>query len=419
MANENLSVYDRICRTRKSGRATASDYINATITDFVELHGDRCFADDHAIVGGIGRLNGKPVTVIGIEKGRDLNERLLRNFGCVLPEGYRKALRLIKQAEKFHRPVICFVDTQGANCGKGAEERGQGQAIANNLYELTDVKTPIISVMIGEGGSGGALALAVADEVWMLENAYYSVITPESCASILFKDPKRAPEAAEHLKLTAADLNKMGIVEKVVEEPEDFSEEKETSHFMKKLADDLSKEIKQLEKKPVDKLLDDRYEKYRKIIYYTLTRFKFDEYTKEDLSHDIYIKLASHLDDIDINDSKKTQNYIITVTRNYSLNYLRSKSRKPESFLEDIPVLLTASEDILEHLINKEQVHWLAKEINKLDDIYKSVLELKYVNNFSNDEIASFLNLKKKTVEMRLYRANLILREKLKGQGDE
>ena len=145
MTNENLSVYDRICRTRKSGRATASDYINATITDFVELHGDRCFADDHAIVGGIGRLKGKPVTVIGIEKGRDLNERLLRNFGCVLPEGYRKALRLIKQAEKFHRPVICFVDTQGANCGKGAEERGQGQAIANNLYELTDVKTPIIS----------------------------------------------------------------------------------------------------------------------------------------------------------------------------------------------------------------------------------------------------------------------------------
>ena len=248
MTNENLSVYDRICRTRKSGRATASDYINATITDFVELHGDRCFADDHAIVGGIGRLNGKPVTVIGIEKGRDLNERLLRNFGCVLPEGYRKALRLIKQAEKFHRPVICFVDTQGANCGKGAEERGQGQAIANNLYELTDVKTPIISVMIGEGGSGGALALAVADEVWMLENAYYSVITPESCASILFKDPKRAPEAAEHLKLTASDLNKMGIVEKVV---------------------DLSKEIKQLEKKPVDKLLDDRYEKYRKIGRYS------------------------------------------------------------------------------------------------------------------------------------------------------
>jgi acetyl-CoA carboxylase carboxyl transferase subunit alpha len=189
MTNENLSVYDRICRTRKSGRATASDYINATITDFVELHGDRCFADDHAIVGGIGRLNGKPVTVIGIEKGRDLNERLLRNFGCVLPEGYRKALRLIKQAEKFHRPVICFVDTQGANCGKGAEERGQGQAIANNLYELTDVKTPIISVMIGEGGSGGALALAVADEVWMLENAYYSVITPESCASILLSSP--------------------------------------------------------------------------------------------------------------------------------------------------------------------------------------------------------------------------------------
>lgn len=161
------------------------------------------------------------------------------------------------------------------------------------------------------------------------------------------------------------------------------------------------------------------YEKYRKTIYYTLTKFEFDEYTKEDLSHDIYIKLADHLDDIDINDSKKTQNYIITVTRNYSLNYLRNKSRKPESFLEDIPDLRTDSEGIPEHLINKEQVHWLAAEINKLDDIYKSVLELKYVNNFSNDEIASFLKIKKKTVEMRLYRANLILREKLKGQGDE
>ena len=217
MTNENLSVYDRICRTRKSGRATASDYINATITDFVELHGDRCFADDHAIVGGIGRLNGKPVTVIGIEKGRDLNERLLRNFGCVLPEGYRKALRLIKQAEKFHRPVICFVDTSGAFCGEEAEERGQGQAIADNLMQMMGLETPIITIVIGEGGSGGALGLSVANKLYMLENAYYSVITPESCASILFKDPKRAPEAAEHLKLTASDLNKMGIVEKVVE----------------------------------------------------------------------------------------------------------------------------------------------------------------------------------------------------------
>ena len=259
MTNENLSVHDRICRTRKSGRATASDYINATITDFVELHGDRCFADDHAIVGGIGRLNGKPVTVIGIEKGRDLNERLLRNFGCVLPEGYRKALRLIKQAEKFHRPVICFVDTQGANCGKGAEERGQGQAIANNLYELTDVKTPIISVMIGEGGSGGALALAVADEVWMLENAVYSVISPEGCASILWKDSSKVEEAAECLKITARDLKKLGVIEKIIAEPD------KVSNFYDELGKLIGEEIEKTKSLSVDEMLAKRYEKFRKI----------------------------------------------------------------------------------------------------------------------------------------------------------
>ena len=260
MTNENLSVYDRICRTRKSGRATASDYINATITDFVELHGDRCFADDHAIVGGIGRLNGKPVTVIGIEKGRDLNERLLRNFGCVLPEGYRKALRLIKQAEKFHRPVICFVDTQGANCGKGAEERGQGQAIANNLYELTDVKTPIISVMIGEGGSGGALALAVADEVWMLENSVYSVISPEGCASILWKDSSKAADAAEALRLTAQDLFDLGVIERIIRQP------KAGDHAM---FESLKMLIKRTFEKNLalddEELLNARYERFRKI----------------------------------------------------------------------------------------------------------------------------------------------------------
>ena len=260
MTNENLSVYDRICRTRKSGRATASDYINATITDFVELHGDRCFADDHAIVGGIGRLNGKPVTVIGIEKGRDLNERLLRNFGCVLPEGYRKALRLIKQAEKFHRPVICFVDTQGANCGKGAEERGQGQAIANNLYELTDVKTPIISVMIGEGGSGGALALAVADEVWMLENSVYSVISPEGCASILWKDSSKAADAAEALRLTAQDLFDLGVIERIIRQPKAGNQA---------MFESLKMLIKRTFEKNLalddEELLNARYERFRKI----------------------------------------------------------------------------------------------------------------------------------------------------------
>ena len=249
---ENQSVYERICRTRRNGRATSMDYITSPslFTDFCELHGDRAFADDHAIVGGIAKLRGMPVTVIGIEKGRDLHERMYRNFGCVLPEGYRKALRLIREAEKFHRPVICFVDTQGANCGKGAEERGAGEAIAQNLYELSTVKTPVISLMIGEGGSGGALALAVADRVWMLENAYYSVISPESCASILFKDPARAPEAAEHLRLTADDLLSMGIIERKVAEPADFTDEAEREAFMSALGDSLAEEFRARRKRP-------------------------------------------------------------------------------------------------------------------------------------------------------------------------
>ena len=216
-------------------------------------------------MGGIARLHGMPVTVIGIEKGRDLHERMYRNFGCVLPEGYRKALRLIREAEKFHRPVICFVDTQGANCGKGAEERGAGEAIAQNLYELSTVKTPVISLMIGEGGSGGALALAVADRVWMLENAYYSVISPESCASILFKDPARAPEAAEHLRLTADDLLSMGIIEKKVTEPEDFADAEQRARFMTALGDSLAEEFRYLSRLSSDRLVAERIEKYRKI----------------------------------------------------------------------------------------------------------------------------------------------------------
>ena len=261
-----MTVYERICSTRKNGRATAMDYIHSGMfTDFCEMHGDRAFADDHAVVGGIARLDGRPVTVIGIEKGRDLAERLYRNFGCVLPEGYRKALRLIKQAEKFHRPVICFVDTQGANCGRSAEERGAGEAIARNLLELSAVRVPVITVMIGEGGSGGALALAVADRVWMLDHAYYSVISPESCASILFKDPARAPEAAEHLKLTADDLLTLGIIEKKIEEPESFSDKNAVEAFMEKLGHDLHKEISHLERKNTDDLLAERTEKYRKI----------------------------------------------------------------------------------------------------------------------------------------------------------
>lgn len=264
---EELTVYDKICRTRQNGRATAADYMlsGAIFTDFCELHGDRCFGDDHAVIGGIALLHDLPVTVVGIEKGRDISERLYRNFGCVLPEGYRKALRLIREAEKFHRPVICFVDTQGANCGKGAEERGAGEAIAENLFELSDIRTPIITVMIGEGGSGGALALAVADRVWMLRNAYYSVISPESCASILFKDPHRAPEAAEHLRLTADDLLDMQIVEKVIEEPDDFRDSAACANFMASLGDALYTELRTLARRKPEKLVAERYEKYRKI----------------------------------------------------------------------------------------------------------------------------------------------------------
>ncbi len=262
-----MTVYDKLLCTRKSGRATAKDYIlsNTVITDFIELHGDRYFADDHAVIGGIGMLRDLPVTVIGIEKGHELSERVDRNFGCVLPEGYRKALRLIRQAEKFGRPVLCIVDTQGANCGKGAEERGAGEAIARNLYELSGVRVPIIALMIGEGGSGGALALAVADRVWMLSNAYYSVISPESCASILFKDPARAPEAAEHLRLTAQDLLEMQVIEKIVDEPQDFTDAKQRSKFFSNLQASLYKEFKRLRRLEPELLISRRYEKYRKI----------------------------------------------------------------------------------------------------------------------------------------------------------
>ncbi len=261
----NMTAYEKVRLTRSSGRATVTDYIKGLFDDFIELHGDRRFGDDTAVIGGIASLGGMPVTVVGTEKGHDIQERLRRNFGCALPEGYRKALRLIKQAEKFKRPVICFVDIQGANCGAGAEERGIGEAIAENLYELGAVKTPILTVVIGEGGSGGALALSVADEIWMLENAYYSVITPESCASILFKEPSRAAEVAEYLKLTAADLHSFGVVEKIVSEPGNFSDATQKAQFMSALKTDMCAKISALKNVNPNKLVRKRYEKYRKI----------------------------------------------------------------------------------------------------------------------------------------------------------
>ena len=201
-----MTAYERLCAARAKGRPTSRKYIDNIFDSFFELHGDRFFADDLAVRGGIAELNGRPVTVVSMEKGEDTKEKIARNFGSPNPEGYRKALRLMKQAEKFHRPVVCFVDTAGAYCGLGAEERGQASAIAANLMEMMGLKTPILSLLIGEGGSGGALALAVADEVWMMENAVYSVISPEGGASILYKDATQVERAAEELRITAQDL---------------------------------------------------------------------------------------------------------------------------------------------------------------------------------------------------------------------
>lgn len=260
-----MTEYERILMARDKVRPTAIEYISNLFDEFTEMHGDRRFGDDRALVAGIGRLLGQPVTVIGIEKGHDTKEKIERNFGAVHPEGYRKALRQMKLAEKFKRPVICLVDTSGAYCGIGAEERGQGQAIAENLMEMMMLKTPVISVVIGEGGSGGALALAVADEVWILKNAYYSVVSPESCANILWKDTQMADKAAAALKLTSEDLLEMGIVEKIIEEPRTLHTEVQNERFYKAMRQDLFDKLEELMALKTDDLLNARYEKYRKI----------------------------------------------------------------------------------------------------------------------------------------------------------
>lgn len=250
--------YDRVKLARASSRPTGSDYINNIFDNFIELHGDRRYSDDAAIVGGIAWLNNAPVTVIAIEKGHTAKERARRNSGAPNPEGYRKALRLMKQAEKFGRPVICFIDTSGAYCGIGAEERGQGQAIAENLMEMSTLCVPIISILIGEGGSGGALALAMADRVWMLQNAVYSVISPEGCASILWKDASKAETAAENLKLTAQDALTHGIIERIMTE-NDIGQ----APFYANLRQMLIQEIQMLEE--TGDLTGQRYERFRRI----------------------------------------------------------------------------------------------------------------------------------------------------------
>lgn len=260
-----MNSYEKVKYTRSKDRMLSSDFIANVFSDFLEMHGDRRFRDDKAVISGIAMLGDIPVTVIGIEKGRTAQERFSRNFGCADPEGYRKALRQMKLAEKFHRPVVCLVDTAGAYPGSGAEERGIGQSIAENLYEMMTLKTPVVSIVIGEGGSGGALALAVGDRVWMLENAYYSVISPEGCASILYKDASKADEVAEYLKLSAEPLKKLEIIEDIISEPESFNDVGEKEKFFKSFKKKLYSEIKKLEKKETSKLLAERYEKYRRI----------------------------------------------------------------------------------------------------------------------------------------------------------
>ncbi len=255
-----MSAFDSVTAARANDRPTAVDYITKIFGDsFIEFHGDRRYADDKAVIGGIAELCGKAVTVIGLEKGRNLKERMDRNFGSAHPEGYRKALRLMKQAEKFRRPVICFVDTSGAYCGIGAEERGQGQAIAENLMEMMTLETPILSIFIGEGGSGGALALAVADEVWMLENAIYSVISPEGCASILWKDSSKTAEASECLKLTSQDLFKLGVIERIIREPKNLD-----SNMFESLKNLISQTFDKLGAADTAILLEKRYNRFRK-----------------------------------------------------------------------------------------------------------------------------------------------------------
>ncbi len=260
----DLSAWDKVQIARSNNRPTALDYIHLLTKDFYEMHGDRAFKDDGAIVGGIAMFGKQPVTIIGHQKGINTKDNILRNFGMPNPEGYRKALRLMKQAEKFKRPIICLVDTPGAYCGLGAEERGQGEAIARNLYEMAELSVPVLSIVIGEGGSGGALALAVANEVWMMENSIYSILSPEGFASILWKDSKRAQEASEVMKITAGDLKELGIIERIIPEFPVVSAEninRVTTNMKRKITDFMIK----YQAMEADELKEHRYERFRKM----------------------------------------------------------------------------------------------------------------------------------------------------------
>ena len=254
-----MKIAKIVRKAREQSRLTALDFAVEIFDDFIELHGDRSFRDDGAVIGGLGWLGHQAVTVVGIQKGKSLQDNLNRNFGQPHPEGYRKALRLMKQAEKFGRPIVTFINTAGAYPGVGAEERGQGEAIARNLMEMTDLKVPIIAIIIGEGGSGGALALAVADRVWMLENSIYAVLSPEGFASILWKDGSRAMEAAELMKITSHELLDMEVVDQVISEAGLSSKE-----LLAQVKYELSTELERLKGLELDQLLEERYQRFRK-----------------------------------------------------------------------------------------------------------------------------------------------------------
>ena len=261
---KELTAWERVEISRSKERPTTFSYVQQVFDDFLELHGDRAFRDDGAVIGGIAMFSGQPVTVIGQQKGKNVKENIYRNFGMASPEGYRKALRLMKQAEKFGRPVVTFVDTPGAACGIEAEERGQGEAIARNLLEMSGIQTPMVSILIGEGGSGGALGLAVTDEVWMMENATYSILSPEGFASILWKDGKRAKEASEVMKITAKDLKKLQIIEKVIREPEPANEEN-LPEIAEEIREDLDGFLRKSCQKTREQIVEERYERFRRM----------------------------------------------------------------------------------------------------------------------------------------------------------
>ena len=260
--SSNYTPWERVQISRSAERPTSLDYISTIFERYMSLHGDRYFGDDKAIVGGLASIGGRPVTVIGQQKGRSTKENIKRNFGMPSPEGYRKSLRLMKQAEKFSRPVICLVDTPGAFCGLEAEERGQGEAIARNIYEMSGLRVPVVSIIIGEGGSGGALAMATSDEVWMLENSIYSILSPEGFASILWKDSSKAKEAAEVMKLTAENLKAQGIVERVFAEPEEYIVQNMDVVIMQ-MDEAIEEFLMKYKSLSEQELIEHRYERFR------------------------------------------------------------------------------------------------------------------------------------------------------------